>query len=73
MPDVIREDVAPSTESTSIRWEMPKMNVDFFTDHYGFVVDYCQRPCESSGSTPSSKSLIGLPLCPSRYKNQLAH
>jgi predicted ATP-dependent Lon-type protease len=21
-------------------WEMPKMKVDFFTNHYGFVVDY---------------------------------
>src|ERR1700693_3231474 len=30
-----------STESTYIPgWEMPKMKVDFFTNHYGFVVDY---------------------------------
>ena len=42
MPDVIREDSAFLDRiHFHIRgWEMPKMKVDFFTDHYGFVVDY---------------------------------
>jgi ATP-dependent Lon protease len=22
-------------------WEAPKMRAEYFTDHYGFVVDYC--------------------------------
>jgi len=42
MPDVIREDMAflDRIHFYIPGWEMPKMKVDFFTDHYGFVVDY---------------------------------
>src|SRR5262245_54321752 len=42
MPDVIREDMAflDRIHFYSPGWEMPKMKVDFFTTHYGFVVDY---------------------------------
>lgn len=42
MPDVIREDMAflDRIHYYVPGWEVPKMRVDFFTDHYGFVVDY---------------------------------
>jgi ATP-dependent Lon protease len=42
MPDVIREDMAflDRIHFYIPGWEMPKMKVDFFTSHYGFVVDY---------------------------------
>src|ERR1700733_10934732 len=42
MPDVIREDMAflDRIHFYIPGWEMPKMKVDFFTNHYGFVVDY---------------------------------
>jgi ATP-dependent Lon protease len=42
MPDVIREDMAflDRIHFYIPGWELPKMKVDFFTDHYGFVVDY---------------------------------
>jgi ATP-dependent Lon protease len=42
MPDVIREDMAflDRIHFYIPGWEMPKMKVDFFTLHYGFVVDY---------------------------------
>jgi ATP-dependent Lon protease len=42
MPDVIREDMAflDRIHFYVPGWEMPKMKVDFFTNHYGFVVDY---------------------------------
>src|SRR5438552_5518126 len=42
MPEVIREDMAflDRIHFYIPGWEMPKMKVDFFTDHYGFVVDY---------------------------------
>ena len=42
MPDVIREDMAflDRIHFYIPGWEMPKMRVEFFTDHYGFVVDY---------------------------------
>src|ERR1700738_789585 len=42
MPDVIREDMAflDRIHLYIPGWEMPKMKVDFFTNHYGFVVDY---------------------------------
>jgi ATP-dependent Lon protease len=42
MPDVIREDMAflDRIHYYIPGWEMPKMKVDFFTNHYGFVVDY---------------------------------
>jgi len=42
MPDVIREDMAflDRIHFYIPGWEMPKMKVDFFTTHYGFVVDY---------------------------------
>ena len=42
MPDVIREDMAfiDRLHYYLPGWEVPKMRMDFFTDHYGFVVDY---------------------------------
>jgi ATP-dependent Lon protease len=42
MPDVIREDMAflDRIHYYIPGWEIPKMRVEFFTDHYGFIVDY---------------------------------
>jgi len=42
MPDVIREDMAflDRLHFYIPGWEIPKMRVEFFTDQYGFVVDY---------------------------------
>lgn len=42
MPDVIRDDMAfiDRLHFYLPGWEIPKMRNDFFTDHYGFVVDY---------------------------------
>jgi ATP-dependent Lon protease len=42
MPDVIREDMAflDRIHYYIPGWEIPKMRVEFFTDRYGFVVDY---------------------------------
>jgi len=42
MPDVIREDMAflDRIHYYLPGWEIPKMRIEFFTDHYGFVVDY---------------------------------
>ena len=42
MPEVIREDMAflDRLHFYIPGWEIPKMRVEFFTNHYGFVVDY---------------------------------
>ncbi|MCX7109472.1 MAG: protease Lon-related BREX system protein BrxL [Proteobacteria bacterium] len=42
MPDIIREDMAfiDRLHFYIPGWEIPKMRIEFFTDHYGFVVDY---------------------------------
>ena len=42
MPEVIREDMAflDRIHFYLPGWDIPKMRVEFFTDHYGFVVDY---------------------------------
>lgn len=42
MPDVIREDMAfiDRLHFYLPGWEVPKMRVEFFTEHYGFVVDF---------------------------------
>ncbi len=42
MPDVIRDDLAflDRIHCYVPGWEVPKMRMEFFTDHYGFVVDY---------------------------------
>lgn len=42
MPEVIREDMAflDRLHFYIPGWEIPKMKMEFFTDHYGFVVDY---------------------------------
>ncbi len=42
MPDVIRDDMAflDRIHFYLPGWEIPKMMVEFFTEHYGFVVDY---------------------------------
>lgn len=42
LPEIIREDMAflDRLHFYLPGWEIPKMKTDFFTDHYGFVVDY---------------------------------
>lgn len=42
MPDIIREDMAfiDRIHYYIPGWEIPKMRIDYFTDNYGFVVDY---------------------------------
>jgi ATP-dependent Lon protease len=42
LPDVIREDMAflDRIHFYLPGWEVPKMRMELFTDHYGFVVDY---------------------------------
>ena len=42
MPDIIRDDMAfiDRLHFYLPGWEIPKMQNDMFTDHYGFVVDY---------------------------------
>ncbi len=42
MPDIIRDDMAfiDRMHFYLPGWEIPKMRNEFFTDHYGFVVDY---------------------------------
>lgn len=42
MPEVIREDMAflDRLHFYLPGWEVPKMRVEFFTNHYGFIVDY---------------------------------
>ena len=42
MPNVIREDMAflDRIHYYVPGWEIPKMRVEFFTEHYGFIVDY---------------------------------
>jgi ATP-dependent Lon protease len=42
MPEVIREDMAflDRLHFYIPGWEIPKMRVEYFTDHYGFLVDY---------------------------------
>jgi ATP-dependent Lon protease len=42
LPDVIREDMAflDRIHFYLPGWEVPKMRIEFFTDHYGFIVDY---------------------------------
>jgi len=42
LPEIIREDLAflDRLHFYIPGWEIPKMRVEFFTDHYGFVVDY---------------------------------
>lgn len=42
LPDVIREDMAflDRIHFYLPGWEIPKMQINFFTGHYGFVVDY---------------------------------
>ena len=42
MPEVIREDMAfiDRLHNYIPGWEIPKMRMEFFTDHYGFVLDY---------------------------------
>src|SRR6201985_3086769 len=42
MPDVIREDMTflHRIHFYIPGWEMPKMKVEYFTNHYGFVVEY---------------------------------
>jgi ATP-dependent Lon protease len=42
LPEVIRDDLAflDRLHFYLPGWEIPKMRIEFFTDHYGFVVDY---------------------------------
>ena len=58
MPDVIREDMAfiDRLHYYLPGWEIPKMRVEFFTDHYGFVVDYLAEALRELASTTSPRS-----------------
>src|SRR3954462_9565714 len=42
LPEIIRQDMAFLDRLYYYvpGWEIPKMRIEFFTDHYGFVVDY---------------------------------
>jgi len=42
MPEIIREDMAflDRIHFYIPGWEVPKMHMEFFTNHYGFIVDY---------------------------------
>jgi ATP-dependent Lon protease len=42
MPEVIRDDLAflDRLHYYLPGWEIPKMRIEFFTDHHGFIVDY---------------------------------
>src|SRR5437763_1567253 len=42
LPEVIREDMAflDRIHFYLPGWEVPKMRIEYFTEHYGFVVDY---------------------------------
>lgn len=42
LPEIIREDMAflDRLHYYIPGWEIPKMRIEYFTDHYGFVVDY---------------------------------
>ncbi len=42
LPEVVREDMAflDRLHFYLPGWEIPKMRIEFFTEHYGFVVDY---------------------------------
>ena len=42
LPEVVREDMAflDRLHFYLPGWEVPKMRMEYFTDHYGFVVDY---------------------------------
>jgi len=42
LPDIVREDMAflDRIHFYIPGWEIPKMQIEFFTDHYGFIVDY---------------------------------
>ncbi|MBW1801135.1 MAG: protease Lon-related BREX system protein BrxL, partial [Deltaproteobacteria bacterium] len=42
LPDVVREDMAflDRIHFYVPGWEVPKMQIEFFTSHYGFIVDY---------------------------------
>ena len=42
LPDIIREDMAflDRIHFYLPGWDIPKMRIEYFTDHYGFVVDY---------------------------------
>src|SRR5229473_3962407 len=42
LPEVVREDMAflDRIHFYLPGWEVPKMRIEYFTDHYGFVVDY---------------------------------
>ena len=42
LPEIIREDMAflDRLHYYIPGWEIPKMRIEYFTDHYGFIVDY---------------------------------
>jgi ATP-dependent Lon protease len=53
MPDVIRDDMAfiDRLHFYLPGWEIPKMRVELFTKHYGFVVDYLAEALRSLRKT----------------------
>ncbi|MCP6623442.1 ATP-dependent Lon protease, partial [Klebsiella pneumoniae] len=42
LPEIVREDMAflDRIHYYIPGWEIPKMRIEYFTQHYGFVVDY---------------------------------
>jgi ATP-dependent Lon protease len=73
MPDVIRDDLAflDRIHCYIPGWEVPKMRMEFFTDHYGFVVDYLAEAMRALRKVPITRRVIdklfqpGLPpQCP---------
>jgi len=81
MPEVIREDMAflDRLHFYLPGWEIPKMRVEFFTEHYGFVVDYLAEALrelrkhnytETHGSLLCSRCASQCPRCESGPQKQ---
>ena len=65
MPDVIRDDMAfiDRIHCYLPGWEMPPMRNEYFTDHYGFVIDYLAealRDLRKLNYTELSDSYFGI-------------
>ena len=62
LPDVIREDMAflDRIHCYLPGWEVPKMRMEFFTEHYGFVVDYLAEALRNYAGTTSRRSWISI-------------
>lgn len=62
LPEVIREDMAflDRLHFYLPGWEIPKMRIEFFTEHYGFVVDYLAEPLQVGMDNGARRALIPL-------------